>query len=116
MKYRVFPRELMAGSTPSCRDGRCDVSGEFTAAVFQVLLYIPSDLCCQYYVSVQVDSSSRHARAGVTASTEDKQVQKVLWTRKVVCATVVTAGHCMYAELPLLLQLLHALPRSMPIN
>jgi len=28
-----------------------------------------------------------------------KQVRKVLWTRKGVRATVVTAGHCMRAEL-----------------
>jgi len=28
-----------------------------------------------------------------------KQVRKVVWTRKGVCATVVTAGHCIHAEL-----------------
>jgi len=28
-----------------------------------------------------------------------KLVQKVLWTQKGVCTTVVTAGHCMHTEL-----------------
>ena len=47
-----------------------------------------------------------------------KQVRKVLWTRKGVRATVVTADHCTHAELTSghalasCLQLLRALPGS----
>ena len=37
---------------------------------------------------------SRSLHAGI-----EKQVQSVLWTRKRVRATVVTAGHCTHAEL-----------------
>ena len=41
-------------------------------------------------------------RSSLTTGTdkkEEQQVGKVLWTRKGVSATVVTAGHCTYAEL-----------------
>ena len=45
-------------------------------------------------------TGGRHRRSfGGSNSLRIKQVRKVLWTRKGVRATVVTAGHCKHAEL-----------------
>jgi len=54
----------------------------------------------QEFLVIHTQTDSLEAEALVSEFVSSaKQVRKVLWTRKGVRATVVTAGHCTYAEL-----------------